>query len=170
MSLCSWGSRMKHLSLLFFAACVPVAAADTPPGELPVDPYEQSDANAGAEPRNSARVFDAFGGMEGIDRMVDQTVEQATQDPRIEAIFAASDLVRLRRTLSEQFCYLLGGPCSYTGRDMESVHRDHGITTREFNALVETLQVAMEDEGVPYWAQNKLLAQLAPMHRVIVTR
>lgn len=161
---------MKRLLVLAIATLMPVAAADTPPGELPVDPYVQSDANAGGEPRETTRVFDAFGGKEGIDRVVDQTVTMATQDPRIEAIFAASDLVRLRRTLSEQLCFLLGGPCTYSGRDMESVHRDHGITTQEFNALVEIMQDAMDEQGVPYWAQNKLLAQLAPMHREVVTR
>ena len=161
---------MKRLLVIAIAALIPAAAADTPPGELPVDPYVQSDENAGGDPRASTRVFDAFGGKEGIDRVVDHTVTMATQDPRIEGIFAASDLVRLRRTLSEQICFLLGGPCTYTGRDMESVHRDHGITTREFNALVDIMQDAMDEEGVPYWAQNKLLAQLAPMHGDVVTR
>lgn len=53
---------------------------------------------------------------------------------------------------------------------MASSHKDHGITTREFNALVEALQEAMDEEGVPFRAQNKLLAKLAPMKRDIVTR
>ena len=88
----------------------------------------------------------------------------------IAGIIAATDLVRLRRTLKEQFCYILAGPCDYTGRDMASSHKDHGITTREFNALVENLQAAMNTEGVPFRAQNKLLAKLAPMQRDVVTR
>ncbi len=140
------------------------------PGELEVDPYTVSDANAGAAPIEDASVFAAFGGEAGIARIVDGLLERVQQDERIEGIFRASDWPRLRRTLIEQFCYLLGGPCRYTGRDMASVHADHGITTREFNALVENLQDAMDAEGVPFALQNRLLARLAPMHRDVVTR
>ena len=92
------------------------------------------------------------------------------EDSRMAEILMASDLVCLRRTLKEQFCYILAGPCDYTGRDVASSHKDHGITNREFNALVENLQLAMNREGVPFRAQNKLLAKLAPMQRDVVTR
>jgi hemoglobin len=37
-------------------------------------------------------------------------------------------------------------------------------------ALVENLQWAMRREDVPFPAQNRLLAKLAPMRRVIVER
>ncbi len=165
---------MKLILFLLAAAWLAGAAlaqtAEVPPGELPVDPYEISNDNAGAAPVKDANLFEAFGGKTGIGRIVDATVDISLADPRIADIFAASDLVRLRRTLKEQFCYLLAGPCDYTGKDMASSHRDHGITTAEFNALVENLQVAMQREGVPFRVQNKLVARLAPMHREIVTR
>lgn len=147
-----------------------LAMADPLPGELPVDPYEVSNTNAGAEPVDNPDIFAAFHGQAGIDRIVDDLVDRVTVDPRIEEIFRASDLVRLRRTLKEQFCYLLDGPCDYTGRDMAAAHKDQGITTREFNALVESLQFAMDTEGVPFAMQNKLIAKLAPMKRDVVTR
>lgn len=163
---------MQKISLLLVALILPagLACAEPPPGELPVDPYEMSNANAGAEPYEGEVLFAAFKGEAGISRIVDDLVERSVADPRIGEILAASDLVRLRRTLKEQFCYILNGPCDYTGRDMASSHKDHGITNREFNALVENLQHAMNKEGVPFRAQNKLLAKLAPMQRDVVTR
>jgi hemoglobin len=91
-------------------------------------------------------------------------------DPRIKDIFAAADDARLARLLSEQICYITGGPCHYMGRDMKASHADMGVQTADFNALVEDLQKAMDKERVPAWAQNKLLAKLAPMKRVVVTR
>lgn len=139
-------------------------------GELPVDPYDIKDENAGATPVKNDKLFDAFNGEAGIERIVDHFIAGLKSDRRVEKIFIASDFVRLRRTLIEQFCYLTGGPCKYTGRDMASVHADHGITTKEFGAAVDILQDAMDKEGVPFRAQNKLLAKLAPMHREIVTR
>ena len=141
-----------------------------PPGEEEVDPYAISDANAGAAPVEGRDLLAAFHGRDGISRIVDDLVEQVQQDPRLTEIFKASDFVRLRRTLKEQFCYILNGGCAYSGRDMKSVHADHGVTTAEFNALVEVLQAAMTREGVAFSAQNKLLAKLAPMKRETVTR
>lgn len=163
---------MKHFTRLAAAMLLPacLATAQVPDGELPVDPYEMSNANAGAEPVADADLFAAFNGEAGISRIVDGMIDRNLEDPRISGIFMASDLVRLRRTLKEQFCYILAGPCDYTGMDMAASHADHGITTREFNALVENLQAAMTAEGVPFRAQNKLLAKLAPMHRDVVTR
>jgi len=100
---------------------------------------------------------------------VDDFVDRITIDPRIAEVFKNHDMVRLRRTLKEQFCYLLNGGCAYTGRDMTSVHKDLGVSTAEFNFLVEDLQAAMDKEGVPFADQNRLLAILAPMKRPVVT-
>ncbi|RNJ62862.1 MAG: group 1 truncated hemoglobin [Porphyrobacter sp. IPPAS B-1204] len=137
-------------------------------GELPVDPFHQSNANAGAVPYDSARLVHDFGGREGIARIAARTVELSEADPRIAAIFAAHDTVRLKRTLSEQFCYLLGAGCDYTGRDMKTSHNGMGVTKADMNALVENLQAAMREEGVPFAAQNRLLAKLAPMSGDVV--
>jgi hemoglobin len=139
-------------------------------GELPVDPYDQSNTNAGARPYDSVRLLQAFGGRDGIRRIAERTVDLSKADPRIAEIFASHDMVRLKRTLGEQFCYLLGAGCDYTGRDMRSVHTRMGVTKADMNALVENLQAAMREFGVPFQAQNRLLAKLAAMSRDIVER
>jgi hemoglobin len=138
--------------------------------ERPVDPYVQSNANAGATPFKDDRLFLAFHGKDGISRIVDRTVEGAVKDPRTADIFKATDLVRLRRTLKEQLCYVLGGPCDYTGRTMKEAHKDQGVQQTDFNILVEHLQAAMRAEGVSYRDQNKLLSKLAPMEPDVVER
>ena len=51
---------------------------------------------------------------------------------------------------------------------MKEAHDGMDITRGDFNALVEVLQDAMDAQGIPFRAQNRLLAQLAPMHRDIV--
>ncbi len=151
----------------------PAFAQPTPwaqPGETAIDPYAVDNANAGAEPLAEGAVFEAFGGVEGVSRIIDDLVDRSVIDPRLEEIFKPTDLVRLRRTLKEQVCFILGGPCAYTGRDMASSHKDLGVTTAEFNALVENLQGAMDAAGVPFRAQNRLLAKLAPMKGDVVER
>jgi hemoglobin len=147
------------------AAATPVLAA-----EKPVDPYTQSNANAGAKPFADQGLLAAFHGKEGVSRIVDDLVASCVADPRLEEIFHATDLERLRRTLKEQLDYLLDAGVDYTGRDMKAAHKDQGINTAEFSFLVEHLQAAMDKEGVPFRAQNQLLAKLAPMKRDVVVR
>jgi hemoglobin len=181
---------MRRAALALFLMLAPAALAQTPQvtrtptgntipvptrtpfpsDEEPVDPYEASNANAGAKPFEGGAMLEAFHGREGISRIVDSLVRSVQYDRRIADIFKATDLVRLRRTLKEQFCYILNGGCDYTGRDMKSVHADHGVTVAEFNALVELLQDAMDREGVSPQEQNRFLAKLAPMHRDVVVR
>ncbi len=145
-------------------------AADTPPAEEPVAPYIQANTNAGATPFAGDSVFRAFHGQAGVDRIVDGFVARNQADPRIADIFKGQDLVRLHRLLKEHFCYVLGGGCTYTGRTMADAHKDMGIQAADMGALVENLQAAMQAEHVPFTAQNRFLAKLAPMKREVVTR
>jgi hemoglobin len=114
--------------------------------------------------------YRAFHEKEGIDRLTDDFVARITTDPRIADRFTNANLVRLRLELKAQFCYLLDGPCTYTGKDMKSAHEGMGLQNRDFNALAEDLQKAMDKERVPFWAQNQLVAKLAPMEHAVVTK
>lgn len=145
-----------------------LALQATLPGEEPVEPYAQSNANAGARPFADEGTWQAFHGAAGVDRLVEDFVARNRADPRISDIFKNQDFVRLRRTLKEQFCYILGGGCTYTGRDMKAAHKDMGLQPADMGALVENLQKAMNKEGVPFSAQNRFLAKLAPIKRDVM--
>lgn len=140
------------------------------PGEESVDPYSVKDSNIGARPFTGHSMAAAFKGQAGIRRVVERLVADAAQDRIIGEIFAGHDKVRLTRTLFEQFCAILNAGCTYSGRDMVSSHRDLGVQRADMNRLVEILQDAMKSEGIPFAAQNRFLAKLAPMSRAIVTR
>ena len=140
------------------------------PGEEPVDPYAVSPGNLGTKPFSGDGMARAFHGQDGIRRIVDGFVTRNFDDPVIGEIFANHDRIRIRRTLFEQFCAILNAGCTYTGRDMKDVHRDMGNQQGDLNRVVENLQAAMRDEGVSFQAQNRFLAKLAPMRRVVVTR
>lgn len=155
------------LAILVFLTA---AASPVPPGEEPVDPYTASNANAGAAPFAGQRMWAAFHAQGGVARVVDAFVARNQADPRIADIFRGQDMARLRRTLKEQFCYILGGGCDYSGRTMAEAHKNLGVQTADFNALVENLQWAMDREKIAFGAQNRFLAKLAPMKREAVTR
>lgn len=139
-------------------------------GEFPVDPYPQAEANLGAKPARGEALARAFGGQPGIRKIVDRLIELSISDPRIAPIFKGHDLVRFHRVLFEQVCTILNAGCRYSGRDMMAAHKALGTTRADLNALVENLQRAMRMNKVPFAAQNRLLAKLAPMDRHIVER
>ncbi|MGB3738834.1 MAG: group 1 truncated hemoglobin [Pontixanthobacter sp.] len=143
---------------------------DPETGEFVVEPYVESNTNAGADPFLNGSMARIFGEQEGIRRIAERTVAISQDDPRITAIFAAHDMVRLRRTLFEQFCYILNAGCDYTGRDMKTAHAQMGVERSDLNALVENLQQAMGEADISFAAQNRFLSKLAPMSKHIVTR
>ena len=112
-------------------------------------------------------VFRQFGEQAGLVALMDDFMVRLLADPRTHAFFADADQVKIKEHLVEQFCVILGGPCTYTGRDMITAHKDMGVDRAAFNALVEDLQLAMDARKIPFRAQNKLLAKLGPMHRDI---
>jgi hemoglobin len=111
-----------------------------------------------------------LGGAAGIRRIVADLLPAVQADTRINASFDGVDLENLAEKLEEQFCEVSGGPCRYSGKDMQTIHEDLALNQAHFNALVEDLQSAMERNRVPSRVQNRLLARLAPMQRDVVTK
>jgi len=139
------------------------AAAETP---------ERDPAAMNPAPADPALigVYKAFGEEAGLVALMDDFMLRLVADPRTKRFFADADQVSIKKHLVEQFCVILGGPCSYTGRDMRTAHQGFNIKREQFNALVEDLQQAMSKRGIPFRAQNQLLAKLAPLHRDIEHR
>lgn len=114
--------------------------------------------------------FRAFGEKPGLVRIMDDFMVALLADPRTRPFFENANQTRVKEQLVEQICAVLEGPCKYEGAPMGPLHASMGIRQEHFNALVEDLQIAMDKNAVPFRAQNKLLARLAPLHREIITR
>lgn len=114
-------------------------------------------------------LYQTFGGHDGVTRIVDDLFVNVDADTRLTGIFDPAKRTHTKAMLVEQFCQILGGGCTYSGKSMAEAHKDLGIQAADFNALVEDLQKAMDTNKVPFSAQNKLLAALAPQHRDVVS-
>ncbi|WP_250529963.1 group 1 truncated hemoglobin [Caballeronia sp. ATUFL_F1_KS4A] len=115
-------------------------------------------------------LYEQFGERAGLTKIVDDMYDNVLADPRTAPYFDNAPVKRIKQKLVEQFCVLLDGPCVYTGRPMRRTHEGQNIDRAAFNALVEDLQAAMDKNGVPFHAQNNLLAKLAPMYRDVQDR
>lgn len=125
-------------------------------------------ASAQTAPANDA-LYQAWGGKDGIRAVMDDFVPRLFDDQRTARFFKGVDRDNLTVQLTDQLCQQSGGPCVYKGKDMKLIHEDLDIRHGDFNALVEILQQSMDARGIPFAAQNGMLARLAPMHREIIT-
>ncbi len=147
---------MSFVALALFLAAAPVSG--------------QPSAATAPVISTDGKLFAAFGGREGLVKIVDDLFVIVDADPRINTFFEPAKRQQTKARLVEQFCVVLGGGCTYSGKDMKAAHKNLGIQKADFNALVENLQKAMDKNGVPFSAQNKLLAALAPQHRDVVEK
>lgn len=122
------------------------------------------------KPVRGDKVFAAFGGKDGIDRIADRFVAGVMAHRRTADLIDPSDHAKARQAAAAQFCFVLGGPCPEQTAEIIGGAGGMGLSTAQFNAMLEELQAAMWAEGIPNWAQARLIAKLAPMHRVMVTR
>lgn len=115
-------------------------------------------------------LFEAFGGREGLVKIMDDFMDRLVVNPATKPFFENSDKERVKLQLVEQFCVIMNGPCTYSGRSMAETHSGMNVSERSFYALVEEFQKSANKFNVPFRAQNRLIAALAPMHRDIIDR
>lgn len=137
----------KYLIALLLAVCGTAMAQTAPAGAL----------------------YQTFGEKPGLVKLMDDFMVRLLADPRTGPHFKPANQQRVKEQLVDQFCQVMGGPCVYKGADMKSAHANLEIRKSDFNALVEVLQLSMDAQGIPFRAQNQLLARLAPMHRDTIT-
>ncbi|HEY0492823.1 MAG TPA: group 1 truncated hemoglobin [Candidatus Dormibacteraeota bacterium] len=113
-------------------------------------------------------LYERLGGMESITAVVEDFRDRVAADGRINSKFARTDLVRLRKMLIDQVCEAAGGPCTYSGRGMKEAHDGMGVTSGEFNALVEDLVATFNHFKVGKREQDEVLGVLGPMKSEIV--
>ncbi len=115
-----------------------------------------------------ATLYERLGGKPAITAVVDDFVSNVAADPKINGRFANANIPHLKQLLVEQICAGAGGPCVYSGRDMEATHRGMNIRDEEFNALVGDLVMSLDKFKVPEREKGELLALLGPAKPQIV--
>jgi hemoglobin len=110
-------------------------------------------------------------GRSAIGVVVESFVANMVADSRVNARF--KDMKpevrgRLTSSLADQLCQAAGGPCSYYGKDMKTVHQGMKITEAEWNATVENMVKALDKHKVAEREKKDVLAALGPMKGDIV--
>jgi len=120
-------------------------------------------------------LYDRLGGKKAIAAVVDEFVSRVAADTRINAFFAATAgdkarLAKFKGNLVDQICQASGGPCQYMGKDMKAAHMGMGVSSVDFDALVEDLVGALDKFKVGAHEKEQLLGALGPMKADIVEK
>jgi hemoglobin len=121
-----------------------------------------------APPWHETTLYQDLGGEQGVVRLVSAFLDRLAGDSRVAPFFVRTNLDRFEEMLREHTCEIADGPCTYSGDSMSDVHRGLGIGDADFTAVVEDLEMAMDDVGLPFRVQSRLLARLTPLHDQIV--
>ena len=123
-------------------------------GSQPIDPLLIALVGMQTEivtdPDGTITTFNKIGGYGAVNAVIDEFLANVAADTRINGFFATTDLANLKQLLVEQVCNATGGYCVYSGRSMCEAHDGMGVTSDDFNALVEDLLTALDTLGVPY--------------------
>lgn len=115
-------------------------------------------------------LYERLGGKKALTAVVDDFTARVADDKRINMFFAKTDIPHFKGCLVNQLCEATGGPCKYTCRSMKDAHAGMGVTTADFNALVEDLVATLNKFKVGKTGQDQLLAILGPMQKDIVEK
>ena len=110
----------------------------------------------------STSIDDRLGGQPAITAVVDDSVDNAAADKRINGQFANANLPRLKMLLVEQICAGTGGPCRYTGCDMKSADAHLRISDADFTVWAQDLSRTLDKFKVPDKERSELMAILVP--------
>jgi hemoglobin len=83
--------------------------------------------------------FDQIGGEKALHDVIDQFVVQVGEDVAVNWMFANADLNALNSAVYDQACQALGGPCTYSGPDMLTVHAGMAITETQWGTTMQDL-------------------------------
>ena len=94
-------------------------------------------------------LYQRLGEIEGITKLVDDVVALHMINPVVAPRFApyADDLERLaiiKKHTVDFFCAGSGGPQSYSGRDMPTIHKGMNISEQEYMAVIDDILQALD--------------------------
>jgi hemoglobin len=143
----------------------------------------------GEDDEEIATLFDRLGGDPTLNAIVDDFINRAIQDPRVNwerqgvtsggGIFrrgesvawdpSAENVARLKLHMAQFLALATGGPAHYEGQNIESSHEDMRITNAEFDATVGVLKATLDRLQIPSQEQKELLAIIESTRPQIVT-
>jgi hemoglobin len=93
--------------------------------------------------------FERAGGEAGVRAIVDEFVGRMFDDVMIGFFFMRANKARIREMEYQHAAEHLGGPVTYSGRDLAQAHGPHRIFGGQFERRKKILEETLTEHGVP---------------------
>jgi len=116
-------------------------------------------------------LYKRLGGYDALAAVTDDFLGRLATDPKEGRFFlglSTDSNTRIRQHIVDFLCVATGGPCKYTGRDMETAHTGLGITEEDWTITVKLLGDTLNKFKVPAALQQEVVNAVAPLKSQIV--
>jgi hemoglobin len=108
-------------------------------------------------------LYERLGGAAGIHSIVENIWSNHISNPLVKNRYEASDPENVKRLVREFFSAGIGGPETYTGRDMLAAHKGMNINDEEFVAVIDDVLKALGQNDVGQKEKDEVLCILYSM-------
>ena len=108
-------------------------------------------------------LYKRLGGYDALAAVTDDFLGRLATDPN-------DSKTRVRQHVVDFLCVATGGPCKYTGRDMETAHTGLNITEEDWTISVKALSDTLNKFKVPAREQGEVINAIAGLKSKIVGR
>ncbi|BAM02601.1 group I truncated hemoglobin [Phycisphaera mikurensis] len=146
---------------------------------------EEDPEEAGPQPGARKSLYERLGGSAGVAAVVDDAVDRAIVDPRVNAQRKAVEagwltaappaweptpgaVARVKKLIAQFIATASGGPVGYDGPPIEEAFAGRRFTNLEFDAAVGSLQASMDKLGLADQEQKELLAVMETTREQVV--
>jgi len=156
---------MKILLMTFVLGFIPAGALNSL--AVPTTPAPLQTATA------QDSLYKRLGGYDALAAVTDDFIGRLATDPKEGRFFvglSTDSKVRVRQHVVDFLCLATGGPCKYTGRDMETAHTGLNITEEDWTISVKALTDTLNKFKVPASEQGEVINAIAGLKSKIVGR
>jgi hemoglobin len=187
---------LQALVLGLVAGCASPEEADVVSGSAAADQRaseivaKDGKKNGGKREQAVERtLYERLGGEPGIHRIVDDFINRALEDPRVnwtrkgvkkggllrrdrpvEWQATEDSVARLKKHFVEFFSVASGGPAQYTGKAIRPAHADMRIVEAEFEAAIGDLKASLDHLKIPADLQKDVIAIFESTRPLIVVK
>ena len=118
-------------------------------------------------------LYERLGGYNAIAAVVDDFAGRMIADKQLGRYLVGhctNSKKKFRQLIVDMLCEATGGPCTYLGRDMKTVHTGLGITESDWQVNVKLLTATLDKFKVPQKEKEDVFAAISGLKPDIVGR
>jgi len=93
-------------------------------------------------------LYDKYGGFSTVSKVVHEFYRRVLENDLLAPYFKNADMQSLMDHQTQFFSTLMGGPVTYTGEELDKMHKRLNIDEQAFAEVLDVLEEVLEDSGV----------------------